>query len=185
MKFTIFKNQTGFTLLEMMIAISLFTVVMVVATSMFLRSIDSQSRSITSKSMQESLNFALAIMANGVAGAKPTASDCGCPVENKFFCISGSSESLTFKNSSDECVTYSVVLDSTRGINILALDRAGSPDYLTPYNVNVSSLKFFIASVDDLNYSIANVTMGIKGESLSREDYPDSVFLQTTIAIGQ
>jgi prepilin-type N-terminal cleavage/methylation domain-containing protein len=38
------KNQKGLTLLEMLIAVSLFVVVMLISTTMFMRSIESQTR---------------------------------------------------------------------------------------------------------------------------------------------
>lgn len=87
MKENSIKIESGFTLLEMMIAVALFTVVMLISSNMFLSSIDSQSRAIGSKNIQESLNFALASMSNEMAKAvvDPTSCNASCATVRQFF----------------------------------------------------------------------------------------------------
>lgn len=181
------KNNSGFTLLEMMIAVSLFTVVMTISTNMFLQAIDSQSRAISSKGIQESLNFALVIMNNEMSGAIADPTPCGnpgCSDKNQFFCVTDSGSALTFRNSNGDCVNYQ--LNGTVNGSVLSMTRGGEGSAkLTPSNINITGLNFSSFYVTDLTYPIARVTIYLKGQSLSRENYPDTVSLQTTVAVGQ
>lgn len=171
----------------MMIAVSLFTIVMLISSNMFLQSIDSQARAISSKDIQESLNFSLTILTNEMSGAlvDPTSCDAGCVDPTEFFCITESGGALHFKNSSGNCVSYSRLIDSTTGANVLSTGDGINNLYLTPNNINISALNFSAVYMDDATYPIARVTVSLTGESLARETHPESMTVQTTIAVGQ
>jgi len=182
------KNNSGFTLLEMMIAVSLFTVVMTISTNMFLQAIDSQARAISSKGIQESLNFSLIIMTNEMSGATVDPRSCdpeNCLDSNEYFCVAENGGSLIFKNSNGDCVSYTRVMNANTGANILTISRGGVSGNLTPNNIDISDLNFSSFYTTDLTYPIARATIYLKGQSLSRENYPDTVSLQTTVAVGQ
>jgi len=186
LKKSILQSNSGFTLLEIMIAIGLFTIVMLVTTSMFLQSIDSQARSVSSKDIQEGLNHALTIMSNQLAQAKKDVG-CTCPADKPYFCLGESASSLTFKNVDNQCSTYSLVESpASSGNNILAVSYdGGEPIALTPNNINISKLVFSLTNADRLDFSIARNTILLEAKSLARENHPDTMSLQTTITVGQ
>jgi len=186
MKKIILQSNSGFTLLEIMIAIGLFTIVMLVTTSMFLQSIDSQSRSVSSKDIQEGLNYALTIMSNELVKANKDIG-CTCPEENKFFCLSESGDSLTFKNTENKCTIYSLTESTVNsGINVLSVSYdGGAPIALTPSNINVTKLFFNISNAERDAFAIAKATVLVEAQSLARENYPATVSLQTTITVSQ
>lgn len=179
------NNQTGFTLLEMLIAVSLFTIVMVVSTTMFIRSMDIQSRSVNSRNLQESLNYALALMSSEAAGAVQDPTTClltlDCSDATQFFCSYSSNTKLTYKNTGGLCVIYELENDAN-GISRLKMSRNGIYAYLTPPSMQVTSLKFSAGNVDDATYPIGEVTMSITGQTLSGQEYPETLMLQTSVA---
>lgn len=179
-------SNKGFTLIELMIAVSLFTVVMVVSTTMFLRSIDTQARSVKAKSLQEGMNYALSIMANEATNAiqDPTSCDPGfsqCIVGTDFFCAISSNTKLRFRNSNSDCVLYELENDSN-GVSRLKITRKDKTGYLTPEDISISSLKFYAANDNDTTYPIGKVTIELYGQAVNREKNPDTLRLQTTVA---
>lgn len=188
MKNNLLKNKSGFTLLEMMIAISLFTVVMLISSNMFLRSIDSQARSVNSKGIQESLGFALAVMSKEMSGAlaNPTSCDSNCVDTREFFCVTESGGSLFFRNANGECVSYNRIQSGTTLAHMIGAAR-GSIGYtaLTPNNISITRMDFSSVYTHDATYPIAQVTVSIQGQSLINTNHPDTVTMQTTVSIGQ
>ncbi len=183
------NNQTGFTLLEMLIAVSLFTIVMLVSTTMFIRSMDTQARSVNSRNLQESLNYALALMSSEAAGAVKDPTPCSvafeCTDNTQFYCsytpVLSANDILKYRNSGSLCVVYQVE-DDANGISRLKMTRDGVYAYLTPASMQVSSLKFSTGNVDDPTYPIGVVTISITGQTLSGQEYPETFMLQTAVA---
>ncbi len=185
MTYTARYNQSGFTLLEMLIAVSLFTIVMLVSTTMFIRSLDIQARSVNSRNLQESLNYALALMSSEASGAVQDPTTClltlDCTDATQFFCSYSSGTKLTYKNTGGLCVIYQLENDAN-GISRLKMTRNGIYAYLTPPSMQVTSLKFSTGNVDDATYPIGEVTMSITGQTLSGQEYPETFMLQTSVA---
>jgi len=176
------SHPAGLTLLEMMIAVSLFTVVMIISTTMFLRAIDSQQRSVNSKELQESLSYALAYMSNEASGVvqDPTSCNVACIDSTAFFCSFSSNTKLTYRNASSQCITYEIENDGA--IPRLKVTRAAESDYITPSTIRMTSLVFYVGNTDDATYPIGVATMALTGQTLNGKDFPDSLRLQTTVA---
>lgn len=175
---------SGFTLVELMVATALFVGVMSIATEIFIRTADSQARSLSAKSVQESASFAMAAMVAELKGARPVGDSCvsACETPLPFFCTAG--ENLVFKNEHDICVTYSIEND-TDGVPRLRVVRGYSggdkADYLTPPSTRVSSLHFVTDGQDDARFPVAKATIFLKLETLSDAAVPASAQVQTTV----
>ncbi len=176
------QHPAGLTLLEMMIAVSLFTIVMIISTTMFLRAIDSQQRSVNSKELQESLNYALAYMASEASGVvqNPTTCNVACVDATAFFCSFSSGTKLTYRNESSVCVTYEIENDGA--IPRLKITRGAETDYLTPSTIRMTSLAFNVGNTDHVTYPIGVATMALSAQTLTGKNYPDTLRLQTTVA---
>ncbi|MCX6792616.1 MAG: prepilin-type N-terminal cleavage/methylation domain-containing protein [Candidatus Falkowbacteria bacterium] len=187
MKENSIKIESGFTLLEMMIAVSLFTVVMLISSSMFLSSIDSQSRAIGSKNIQESLNFALASMSNEIAKAVVDPGPCDGRCDGaSVFCVLGSGleKKIIFKELDNTCIAYQLTTFSS-DVRVLSMSRDGlTPVYLTPRNINISDLNFNTEYVTNVTNYIAKASVSITGQGLNRENHPDIVSIQTLVTVG-
>ncbi len=176
--------QNGFTLLEIMIAVSLFVTVMLISTTMLVRAIDSQTRSINSRALQENLNYALAYMSYEASGALVDPTSCsvvGCSDATQFFCSYTSNTKLTFKDANSLCVTYDIKVD-TNGVSRLEMKRSTTSAYLTPPTIQVTGLKFNTGNTTDPTYPIGEVTISIIGQTLNGQNYPETLQAQTTIA---
>jgi len=180
------NNQFGLTLLEMMIAVSLFTIVMLISTTLFIRAIDSQQRSVNSKELQEGLNFALAYMANEATGVlQDPSTDCisvplSCASTN-FFCTDNSDAELLFTNANGNCVVFEIANDDS-SIPRLQMTRGAAVDFITPASIRITALKFSVSNTDDATYPIGRAAMSITGQTLAGQEYSETLRLQTTVA---
>ncbi len=184
--FRLIKNNQGLTLLELMIAISLFTVVMMISTTMFLRSIDSQTRSISSKSLTESMNYALTIMSDEAAGAikDPTTCDAVCVDPDAYYCSMSSGTKLAFRNAAGSCTFYEIEIDSSiERLKVTHIDEEASEAeaYLTPKTIRLNSFNVYTGSATDGVLYIGELTMALSGQSLTTENQPDILRLQTSV----
>lgn len=179
-------NKQAFTLIEMMIAVSLFTIVMLVSTTMFLKSIDSQVRSINTKDLQEGLNHALTIIANEASQAVINPTSCNseeCTDERQFFCVLESGASVVFKKANNDCVYYSPAGHPSGAYILQSKIGSAETDVLTPISLNLSYVRFHALEQYDADYPTAKLTIVLKGENLVGGDYPDLIFMQTTVTI--
>lgn len=176
----------GFTLVEIMVASALFVLVMTIATDIFIRTADSQSRSQAGKNVQQSADFAIAAMTNELKRAKAAGGDCtiACDTYYPFFCTAGAS--LLFKDDHGVCVTYSLETDGA-GVERLKVLRSdlvkgsSQESYLTPASVRVTGLNFITSGIDDPAKPLGKVTVFLKLETLGNSPVPASAILQTTV----
>ncbi len=180
-----FKNYPqGLTLLELMIAVSLFTIVMLISTTMFIKAIDNQKQSVNSNTLQQGLNYALSVMSSEAAGVVPNPVGCISTLSpcaaTDFFCTDNANARMYYRNASSACVVYEIETDGT--IPRLKMTQAGTIAYLTPKTMKITNLTFSVGNTDDENYPIGEATMSITGQTLSGVDYPETLILQTSVA---
>lgn len=182
MKKHFLQNNNGLTLLEMVIAVSLFTTVMIVASTMFLRSMSGQSKAISSKTVQESLQYAMTYMSSVAMNAKQDPSSCSmaCLDATAFFCLVDAGQTLIFKNVDNNCQKFELEDDGTyQRIKVTVKDEA---QYLTPTSISIKDLTFNVGNTNDATYPIGKATLSVTAESTSR-DNPENFKLQTSVAI--
>lgn len=182
MKKYFLQNNSGFTLLEMVIAVSLFTTVMIVASTMFLRSASGQSKAISSKAVQESLQYAMTYMSSVAMNAQQNPSSCAlsCLDATAFFCLADAGQTLIFKNAGGDCQKFEFEDDGT--YQRIKVTIKNESQYLTPTNVSIKDLTFYVGNTNDATYPIGIATLSVTGESTSR-DNPENFKLQTSVAI--
>ncbi len=113
------KENKGFTLVEMMVAMSLFVIVVSIASATFVRSLRTQRQVSSLMAANENASFALERVVREIRTGTA---------------FSGSGERLSFTNEANEAVVYDVVEG--------ALRRSGRP--ITASNVLVSYLSFSV-----------------------------------------
>ncbi len=183
------QDTSGLTLLELLVAVSLFTIVMVISTSMFLGAVDTQSRSVSSKTLQESLGYAASFMTAETTGAlkDPTICNGSCVSADDFFCSLAGDTQLVFRNAEGVCILYEIEEDNSiprLKVTRDPFDGASVSDYLTPSSVRLTDLAFNAGSANDGVDYIGSLTFALTGENASRAPYSDSLKLQTSIAVG-
>lgn len=103
MKFNIFKNknilnnQKGFTLLEMIISLAIFTIVAVVAVGALLKILDANRKSLTLKTAINNINFALESMSREMRVGRVYS--CGTSENGNFSAITNNSFNTNYNCS--------------------------------------------------------------------------------------
>lgn len=165
------NNKKGVTLLELLVAIALFSVVILSATQIFEMVAKSQRDAIAAQNMQENLRYAMEVMSKEMRGSQR---DDGSCFGNNIYATNVGQDALYFKNVRDECVTYD--LDNFR----LRVNRAGSVNYVTPDEIKINNLKFFV--VDDIGVEQSAVTMEMDIEAVGNTLGKQNIKIQTTIS---
>jgi prepilin-type N-terminal cleavage/methylation domain-containing protein len=174
-------NKAGFSLMEMLLAVSIFVIIILSATRIFQLVVQGQRQAIAAYHVQENLKYFFEVMSKEVRMAKmDTAGDCyPTYAVDQLYVAEG--DSLYFKNFEGECVTYSIQTDE--GINRFRIERGTKGGYITTSNININSLKY------DIKYSASaglqteqpSVTVNVEAEAVASELDKSQMTLQTTI----
>lgn len=156
------KNK-GFSLIEIVVSVSIFSILMIATTGIFKSVIEGQRSAITAQNTQESLRYALEVMSKEIRNAKSGNADCNAAVialvpaygaidnpQKKIYNTASSTKVLFFKNKKNECVAYFL---ADYRLYILR----DQPPYnngdeiiqeITPDEIKISNLRFLVQ--DDL-----------------------------------
>ncbi|OGF24917.1 hypothetical protein A2331_06135 [Candidatus Falkowbacteria bacterium RIFOXYB2_FULL_34_18] len=178
--FKLIKNKKGFTLMELIVSMAIFSASILMATGVFKSAIEGQRSAIAAQNTQESMRYAFEVMSKEIRGAIGTDGGSNCPAPgqpNRTFNVIGGG--LNFENSSNECVLYNIngnnELEITRGIDSLPI---------TPDEVKVSNLQFDVIDDAPGAHTVQpRVTIKMEAEiDTPREMYRQKIILQTTIS---
>lgn len=119
------NNQTGFSLIEILVSMTIFTMTLIAATSILQAVINGQRNAISSQNIQENIRYTLEVISKEVRMTGQATSSCDTWLQNnlittneimggvlntvnKIFNVgtSGSNNFLYFKNQYGECVVY-------------------------------------------------------------------------------
>jgi len=125
--------ETGVTLLELVVALGLFSVVMLSATQIFNMVMQAQRDAIISQQMQEDMRYLMEIMTKEVRMAQVDKHGT-CVDANKVYYTNGNY--LDFMNIEGQCVRY-----FEQGGRFM-VRRGGTTEAVTSDNVEISNLNF-------------------------------------------
>lgn len=176
--FNVIKNQKGVTLLELIVAVGIFSVVILAATGIFKSALEGQRSAIAAQNLQESMRYAMEVMSKEMRMAQKDvggADQCPDVANGKVYDISAGSDRLDFRNYNDQCVSYN--LAGTR----LQIDRDGTSAFITPDEISVSNLQFVI--VDNVSDKQSRVTMKMNIEMATGKDmHKQKMTIQTSVS---
>jgi prepilin-type N-terminal cleavage/methylation domain-containing protein len=127
----------GFTLMEIIVATSIFAVFVVIIANIFQSVVEDQRRTIAMQNIQENLRYVLEVMSKEIRQAQR--SDAGCTVffneliaDNRIFNFNDTdgAQRIYFKNKAGRCVSYY----QRNGVlyhNVEGAETAATPDELT------------------------------------------------------
>lgn len=155
------ESEKGFTLLEMLVAMSVFIIVATIATGVFTFSLRSHLRVIQNQAATEDLRFALEKMARAIRVSTVTSSD-------------GSASDLQIQHPLLGDITYN------HSVATGAILENGSP--LTGEKVRVTKLLFVVDGKTDPNRQ-TRITIVMDAESpIARPEAETQLKLSTTIS---
>ena len=147
------KFVKGVSLIELVVSVTIFSVLIISATQIFKMVIDGQRSAISAQNVQENMRYAMEKMSKEIRMAGVSNHDCEAMFSSprptavfKVFNTADGGQKLYFKNKNDECIIY--YLENNR-LKIMASTISGNiTDFITPAKVEVSNLKFYVD--DDL-----------------------------------
>ncbi len=168
------KNQGGFTLVEMIVAIGIFAVVALVSVSTLLLLSDAQKKAFSSRNAYDSLRFSLEVMAKDIrTGVAFHCSDTP-PLYEAMDCPTGGT-SMTYTSALPSQVTYRL---NGGGIEKSINGNLIGP--ITPPEVTITSLNFYVVGSPTSDQLHARVTITVVGRAGARKSASE-FNLQTTI----
>ena len=176
------QPNKGFTLVEMLVSISVFMVVMLVAAGSLLSIIDGNSKAQSLKSAINNLNFALESMQKNIrVGTNYTCNYGGtssCPNGDTVMDLR-SYKDLNNDTLINDYVTYRFNNSSIeRCISVNSRCSSGSVfTRLTAQEVTITDMKFYVD-----NSSQPRVSLTISGEAGTKQKIKTNFNLQTTVS---
>ena len=164
--------QKGFSLIEMLVALSILSVVVLVLIQSFVTTTRGSVKTEISSDVKTSGDFALRMMENTIRSTTGIAS-----------CTGSSTKTLTFDNPDGTSTTYACSYDAGNAISRIAGTTAGVLGYLTPVSVTLggnscaaSTLAFICTSTPGLP-DVVQINF-----SLSQRGVPPDKFQQAKIS---
>jgi len=141
-----FEAESGVSLIELIVAMALFSVLILSSTQIFKMVIDGQRSAISAQNVQENIRYAMEKMSKEIRMAVISNQTCDSAAIYKVYNTADSDREIYFKNKDGKCITY--YLENNRLKIMVGLGAGAIADFITPAKIEVSNLKFF--ADDDL-----------------------------------
>ena len=176
------KTNKGFTLIEMMVAVLIFSIVVGAVIGVFVSALQVQRYNLAYQQLLDQTSYAMEYMGRAIRMAVKDDGTCGFSGYN--YRVSNGNTKIEFQNYKGDCQEF--YLDTSVDPNQLATSKGA--DYLdiplTSNNFNVTSLNFRITGApgsefsDDLQPRVT-IFMEIQGEGAGPQP---KITIQTTIS---
>lgn len=183
------KNQKGLSLIEMILAVTIFTFAFLMATTIFQSVVEGQRSAISAQSTQEAMSYAFEIMSKEIRYAqKVNSSECSILLVSNELYTTIDGGQLHFKNKNNECVIY--YEDSGRlKITRCKKDNCAATTVdleITPDEIEISNLNFIVYDNPSPSYLTGEqpkVTFSMDAQMAGgREIHKQPIKIQTTIS---
>lgn len=172
------NNKQGFSLIEVLVATTIFIVITISALNIFKIVIESQRLAIATQNVEESLRYFLEVTGKEIRMAKRNSNGlCNLPVTD-IYKLSNGNTKLEFLNYHDECVSYHLETLAD-GSGRFVVSRDGKSDYITPSKINVSQLFFYLNPESSTNQP--SITMGLTAYFIGKDVDRSEMKIQTTL----
>jgi prepilin-type N-terminal cleavage/methylation domain-containing protein len=172
------KNISGFTLVEVLVAVFLFTVIILGTTQIFFKIMDSQEVVSQENYVQSDIEYFLKILSNNVREAEISENQCSIPAGTFYLLENSASKINLIKDGICYSFAYSSV-DGNGGIYFLN-DALASSKLITSAKTNILSLTFIVD--DDINNKQPKVSVLVKAAPKSNSE--DIMYVQKTVSLN-
>lgn len=179
----------GYSLLEMIVAMGIFIILILSATTIFQMVVQGQTSAMASENIQESFGYSLEMMAKAMRMAQKSDDSCRtiltpqpAPIY-KVYNTTDSDTTLYFRNKDGYCMAYYLYNNRLKVIQDTVSGTLN--DYLSSSKIKVNSLKFSVS--DDLigtfvSKKQAKVTITLEVEVIGQQIHKQKTRMQTTIS---
>lgn len=175
------KILSGITLIELLVSVSLFVIIILSATQIFIMVLQIQRRVVAVQNVQESLKYFFEVTSKEIRMAVQNINDenaCDSFDYNVLFKLGIADDILFLRNQDNECVKY--YLGANEYAGRFMIEREGISVPLSPSEIIIEELSFDLSP--RTNVSQAYVTINVLAKSVSRDDEEVEIRLQTSIA---
>ena len=177
-KTKIMNTKNGFTLIEMIVAVGLFTVVMLAGVGALLSMVDANKKAQTLRTVMDNLNFAVEnvtrSMRVGVDYHCGTLGDINTPRD----CPTDGDSFIAFHNSNGDLVIFRL----TNGSIERSTDDGANYFAITSPQITIDSLVFYVRGAPFVDGLQPRVLMVVKGTAGVKEKTQTTFSLETTIS---
>lgn len=165
--------QKGYSLVELIVALSIFGIIVTVAAGAFLASLEAHRRVVAEKEIAENVDFALEFMSRKMRVASK--GDGTCIGADTSFEVNGTSE-ITFIDSQGNCTTFRLDDDG----DAIVVETAEARKLTDDTAVSVDELQFIVRGASDTDNEQPRVTIVVEASSVDEETI--AVETQTTVS---
>lgn len=175
MNFNLFKKEKGnkrkgFTLIEIMVAVSIFSIVMVMSMGALLAILGANRKAQTMKSVMNNLNFSLETMTRDLRFAS----------EYQLLGDTITAKSNRGGNETGVIISYSLGSNGDASSIQRTIDGISLP--ITAPEIKIEDLNFIVTGEDEGDGLQPKILITIKGYAGERKDVKSSFNLQTTVS---
>lgn len=174
-------KKSGFSLIEVLVSVSLFVTIILSSTEIFRLVIQGQRDAIASQNVQESLKYFFEVIGKEMRMAKKNDGTCPDIPADKIFLLTSNSLGgvLQFRNYYDECVYYYLADDNGKQRFKIERNTPGNltADFISPAKILIDTLEF---AVDETGQ--VAVTVNIKAWAAGEDRYKSEMDIQTTVS---
>jgi len=171
------QSQLGLTFVEVVIAVGMFSGLILATTRVFVKTTDIQMRTVNEHDLQADLKYGLGVLlyeAEKDISKCVAPDDCSCgngDLTDKFYGINAGGTALYFFNTSGLCVAYYLDNNSDK---IMVQRGGGAVETLTSEKINITALNFVV------NNNADRFTVMAKAQKTD-QTYQHQLLLQTSI----
>jgi len=170
------NTQKGFTLIEMIVSVSIFTVVMFVTVGALLAIADANRKANSLRTTMDNLNFATEAMARNIRTGDSY--NCGGIGSDKN-CVQGGDDTFTYVDQDGVTTTYR----HNESDQTIEIRRGGSGSFssFTSPEIEIENLTFFVSGVGN-DQKQPFVTISIQGTAGLKFDTKTEFSVQTSVS---
>jgi len=173
----IILHKKGFTLIELMTAISVFAVIMTISMGSILGIFDANRKSEALKTVMDNLNFTIETMSREMRFGKNYHCTSSTPLSNPMGCTSGEDNFVSFLSSDGKQTVYR--LNSTT----IQKSTDGGSTYVnvTAPEVTITKLRYVVMGQDVGDNMQPRIFIQIQGFAGSKPSAKSNFILQTLV----
>lgn len=170
------KTKRGFSLIEVLVSVSLFVIIIMSATEIFKMVIEGQRDAIASQNVQESLKYFFEVIGKEMRMARRNDGSCANVPVGQIFQVDNNSlgNVLYFRNYYGQCVTYRLAADGDS--QRFQITRNVNSGFISPKKINIEALRF---SLDTTGQPV--ITVSTKAWALGENRFKSEMEIQTSI----
>jgi len=182
--------KNGYTLIEVLVAVGIFTILIAAPTGFFVGSLRGQLKALSSQKLLDNTSYALEYISRSLRMAKKELSadpltacllEGGTSLYGRNYQITRGGNGLKFKNYKDECQEFFLDGSDSR---LKESKNGATPIALTAEDLEIISLKFKLSGESQTDNDQPRVTLflEIKGGKGQMEELQPLIKIQTTIS---